>query len=107
MALQRKKREPSKDEKTLQDLRKIIREGAQEHLDRIRGRFSGLGAAYQPLSGPSAEELLVVSLRAQEIFNRSSEKFAKSSIRLAKVLAWLTILLVIVAAVDIALRIFN
>jgi hypothetical protein len=104
MAWLRIKSQPSEEERLLQELRKVINEGGQSYLQRVKNRWQGLGASYMPLSGPGTEDLLALSLLSQDIFNQASRRFARSSTRLAWVLTFLTALLVIVAGTDIVLR---
>jgi hypothetical protein len=94
----KKKSKPS-EKGLLKELRKAIHEGGRERLQRIQDRSRGLGAGYAPLSGPDAEDLLVLSLLGQDLANRALT-------RLTRVLIFLTVVLV-VAGMDIALRIFN
>ena len=104
MAWLKKKSQPYEEE-LLEKLRKVIHEGGQERLQRIQDRFQGLGAGIMPLSGPDAEDILVLSLLTQDFYNRASERSAAVLTRLTRALIFLTVVLILVAGADIVLRI--
>lgn len=101
MAWLKKTSQPSVKEELLEEMRRALYRGGKTRLIWVKEK---LEKGFPPAS---TEDLLVLFLISQDIFSEASIKFATSSTRLAVVLAFLTALLVIVAGMDIALRIFK
>jgi hypothetical protein len=103
MIFRKKKPESSKEEQIRKTWRIMLTQTAEQRLMELETRK----ATWSPEYPPSMDDLLTLSLLGQDLYNRATENFARNSTRLARILTFLTAVLVIATGADIILRIFN